>query len=161
MLLYSYDQNGFYQGSFEAQENPMAHLEGESAYLIAAHSTPIAPSEESSGLEINRFVDGQWELVEDPSIPEKLNLANESGTKLFEIKDGVLQARPVEDIAVDDEAYQQSVLAEQAANEAKALSDAEEKTARLLIVQSAFQKIKVLCELTDEEFNAVLESFAK
>ena len=155
MILYSYNSDGFYTGSFKAQPNPMfGVLEGEEEFLIAANSTARKPLNASSG-EINKFVNGDWIVIRDPAVLALLDLVSAYGTPLYETVDGEIVPRDPNVIHSED-AF--SIAAQEAAAAAAAAQAEQDLQDKMAIYNSGVAKIQTLLQsvgsqLTNEEMN--------
>lgn len=135
MKHHSFDQNGFYVFSGDAQKNPMKHIEGEPEFLTPANATFIEPDIAPEG-KLNKFLGSKWVQVDDPDHAKKLSLINSNGTKTHELKKGKIVKRAEKDILNDDKIY---------------LAALEKRQKDF---DSAMIKIKTVCNLSDEELAA-------
>jgi hypothetical protein len=71
MNFYSYDENGYFIGITIGQKNPAFGEEGQPEYLQPGSSTDLEPIKLKKN-KVQKFVDKEWILVDDPAYLQKV-----------------------------------------------------------------------------------------
>lgn len=101
MIVYGYDQEGFYTGTVHCQKDPMRPGQ----FLIPSRATQVAPPEVSEG-QVARFLNGSWEIVADEKyLIEQQEIVDKSLNEYFvptkQLVNGKAIDRPLEEIQAD------------------------------------------------------------